>query len=410
LEKVLQGIKVLDFTWALAGPWATRLLADCGARVIKVEPLGGVINRTFPPIKQGQSAWFMYTNWGKKSICIDLKQDEGKELALELGKVSDVVVENFRPGVMKELGLDYTAFQKVNPAIIMCSISGFGQYGPLSQQMCADTSAQAYSGLLDLTGEPDQTPVFFGTSIGDTSAGTYSFGAICAALYKRTLTGEGAYIDIALVDCLFSQHEFAVGYEVLTNGQQHSRRAGHHHQALSPLGVHKGRDGYIIINCFRDEGWSRLAEIMGKPELAKDPRFDTGEHRAKNRKEITIEIEEWLQNFESVKDVAALLQSYRILATPVMTVQELMEDPQIQAREMLVEFSHPILGRIKALNSPFRFTPPAACINGLPPITAGQHTVEILSNVLNFNSEKIKYLLERKIVSGEDRNPGTSDR
>ena len=190
MDKVLSGVRVLDFTDRLAGPYCTRYLADCGCDVINVEPPDGANCRTMPYLFEGQSTDYMYNHCGKKSIAIDLKKEGAHALVMKLAKVSDVVVENFRPGVMARLGLDYNAFKKVNPSIIMCSISGWGQAGPYSELMGADVTTQAYSGIFDLTGPADRPPRFVGIPIADILAGVNAFGAICAALYRRTRNGK----------------------------------------------------------------------------------------------------------------------------------------------------------------------------------------------------------------------------
>lgn len=356
--------------------------------------------RSIPPAKDGYSPWAMYSNWGKKSLCLSLRKQEGRDIALELSKSCDVVVENFRPGVMKRLGLDYTDFQKVNPSIIMCSISGFGQYGPLKDSMCADRLVQAYSGMLDLTGEPDQTPVFFGTAIGDTCGGIHGWGSICAALFNREKTGLGHYIDISLVDSLFAQHEFAVGNEAL--GLERIHRFGHHHQTVAPAGIYRMGEKYIALSAAENITFVRLAELMDKPELANDPRFDTPAHRTTNVEELSREIEDWVQKFDDIRVVVDLLQSNRIMAAPLMTVPELMNDPHILARQMLVEIEHPTLGPMKVLNSPVRFSSPGACVQGLPPISIGEHTEEILTNLLHLDPQKLVELRERRIVYTKD--------
>ena len=400
MEKVLSGVRVLDFADRLAGPFCTRYLADCGCDVINVEQPGGANSRTMPYLFDGQSTDFMYNRCGKKSIVIDLKKDGARDLVMTLAQDSDVVVENFRPGVMKGFGLDYPAFKKVNPSIIMCSISGWGQAGPYSELMGADITTQAYSGILDLTGPPNRRPCFVGIPIADILAGVNAFGAICAALYRKARTGEGDYIDIALVDCVFAALRNEVGVHVLTRGKETVKRHGSFHSSLSPYGVYKGRDGYMVLSCYRPVGFERLAGLMGKPELATDPRFDTMEKRVKNNSELTRLIERWLKTFEKVGDAVAYLQSYRIMAAPVLSVTQILEeDPQIKVREMLKEIEHRTLGPVAFLNTPLRFQNSKACVEGPPPAFPGEHTDEILAGVLRLGAEEIRELRARGIVS-----------
>ena len=400
MDKVLSGVRVLDFTDRLAGPFCTRYLADCGCDIINIEQPGGANSRTMPYLFDGQSTDYMYNRCGKRSIVIDLKKEGSHNLLMKLAKISDVVVENFRPGVMKGFRLDYNAFREINPSIIMCSISGWGQSGPYSELMGADITTQAYSGILDLTGPPDRRPCFVGIPIADMLAGVNAFGAICAALYRRTRTGEGDYIDIALVDCVFATLRNEVGVHVLTQGKEKVRRHGSFHSSLSPYGVYKGRDGYMVLSCYRPIGFERLAGLMGKPELVTDPRFDTMEKRVKNNRELTKLIEAWLKTFERVGDAVAFLQSYRIMAAPVLSVTQIIEeDPQIKVREMLKEIEHRTLGPVKFLNTPLRFRNSEASVDGPPPAFAGEHTDAILSGLLKLDGEEIKKLRAKGIVS-----------
>lgn len=400
MDKVLSGVRVLDFTDRLAGPFCTRYLADCGCDVINVEQPGGANARTMPYLFDGQSTDYMYNHCGKKSIVIDLKNDGAHNLVMKLAEVSDVVVENFRPGVMKGFGLDYNAFKEVNPSIIMCSISGWGQAGPYSELMGADITTQAYSGILDLTGPPDRRPCFVGIPIADMLAGVNAFGAICAALYRRARTGIGDYIDIALVDCIFATLRNEVGIHVLTNGKERPKRRGSFHTNLSPYGVYKGRDGYMVLSCYTPIGFERLSGLIGKPELVIDPRFDTMEKRVKNNRELTKLIEAWLKKFEKVGDAVAFLQSYRIMAAPVLSVTQIIEeDPQIKVREMLKEIEHRTLGPVKFLNTPLRFRNSEASVDGPPPAFVGEHTDSILSGILKLDDEEIKELRAKGIVS-----------
>jgi crotonobetainyl-CoA:carnitine CoA-transferase CaiB-like acyl-CoA transferase len=400
MEKVLSGVRVLDFTDRLAGPFCTRYLADCGCEVINVETPGGANCRTMPYLFDGQSTDFMYNHCGKKSMVIDLKRPEGHDLALELAKRCDVVVENFRPGVMARLGLDYAAFRQVNPAIVMCSISGWGQTGPYAEMMGADVTTQAYSGILDLTGEPNRRPCFVGIPITDILAGLNAFGAICAALYRVAKTGQGDFIDIALVDCVTTTLRNEIGLHLLSRGTQKMIRRGSFHANLSPYGVYKGRDGYMVLSCYRPVGFQRLAELMGQPDLPQDPRFATMEARIQHNRELTKLIEQWLKTFKKVGDAVAFLQSYRIMAAPVLTVTQIVdEDPQIKVRQMLKEIEHRTLGKVPFLNTPLRFLNAEASVDGPPPAFIGEHTDEVLHGLLGLEEEKIEALRAQGVVA-----------
>ena len=399
MGKILDGVRVLDFCDFYAGPLCTRYLADCGAEVINIERPGGCDSRHMPHQFNGQSTEYVNNNCGKKSLGMDLKAEGSFDLIMKLASTCDVVVENFRPGTLSRFGLNYEAFKKVNPSIIMCSISGWGQNGPFAQRGGADISTQAQSGILDLTGEPGRRPVFVGFPIGDILGGLNAFGAICAALYRRSVTGEGEYIDISLVDCIFATLRNEVGLYLFSKGKQRRRRVGSFHFRHSPFGVYKGKDGYMVLSCPRDIGFARLADVMGKPELAADPRFDTLEHRYANNKELTKEIEKWLKRYDRVEDAAMVLQEMRIMAAPVLSVPQVIEqDPQMEYRERLKDIDHPDLGPVKVLNTPLRLTNNKAYVEGLPPVVPGEHTDDVLKDVLKLSQEEIRALREKKVV------------
>ncbi len=404
MEKILSGLRVLDFTDALAGPYCARYLADCGCEVINVERPDGKIARILPYFKDGHCAEFIQNHCGKKSIAMDLKAEGAHDLILKLVKVSDIVLENFRPGVMAGLKLDYPALKEVNPAIIMCSISGWGQTGPQANYIGVDALVQAARGLAYMSSERGERPQFVSFAISDIIAGLNAFGAICAALYRRTFTGEGEYIDIAMADCLLASLGNAFGTHILSKGEDEFRyMVGSFSPDMSPCGAYKGRDGYIVIYTRSDELWAQLCEIMGQPELAKDPRFKTAKDRVKNQKELTEILDAWVQQFEKVSDVVALLQSYHILAAETRSIGQVIdEDPQSKAREMIVDMPHPTLGPFKYLNTPLRFQNSWAGVDEPPPVAIGEDTEYVLRNVLKLDDGVIKKLREERVVFGPE--------
>ena len=400
--KILSGVRVIDFTDALAGPVCTRYLADCGCEVINVERPEGKVARTLPFFKDGHCAEFIQYHCGKKSIAVDLKAKGARDLILKLAKVSDVVVENFRPGVMAKSGLDYGSLREANPAIIMCSISGWGQTGPHAELMGVDLLIQSARGLAHMSSEPGDRPRFAGFAVSDILAGVNAFGAICAALYRRSITHEGECIDVGLADCLLAGLGNAVGTHVLSKGEAEMRyMVGSFSPDMSPCGAYRGRDGYVTIFVRTDEGWERLAEAMGKPELASDPRFSTVAERLKNNTLVTELVEEWLRGFESVGDASVLLQSYRLLASPIMSLARVIdEDPQTRQRGMIKELDHPTLGPFKFLNTPLRFSNSRACVDEPPPVDVGQHTESVLRDVLMLDQSEIARLRAEGVIFG----------
>jgi len=404
-KRVLSGIRVLDFTDAMAGPFCARYLADCGCEVINIERPDGKIARYLPYSEKGYCAEYIQNHCGKKSLAMDLKAPGARDLIMKMAKVSDVVLENFRPGVMKDFGLSYDDFKEVNPSIIMCSISGWGQTGPEREFMGIDSVVQASRGLMYLSSGPEERPVFVSFAVSDILAGLNGFGAICAALFRRSMTGEGDYIDIGMGDCLLAALGNSIGAHILSNGKADFRyMQGSFSPDLSPAGVYKGKDGYIVIYARQDLGWQRIAELMGKPELGFDPRYATHADRIKNQKEVTKLIDDWVQTFDHVADVAALLQSYRIIAAPVLSVAHVVdEDAQTKARGMIVDMPHPDLGDFKYLNTPLRFTNSKAQVEEPPPVAIGEHTEIILHNVLGLKPDEITQLKKDKIVFGPEK-------
>jgi crotonobetainyl-CoA:carnitine CoA-transferase CaiB-like acyl-CoA transferase len=392
-KQLLSGVRVLDLTQYLAGPFCTRLLKDLGAEVIKIEPppLGDGA-RYLPYITKGYSGYFIQNNCGKRSLCLNLKTQRGKEIFKKLVSISDVCVENFTPGVMKKLGLDYETLEEINPRLIMCSISGFGQSGPWAHQPGWAATAHAVSGLMWVTGKsnnPDDPPRPPGAAFGDTGASLHALGAICAALYFREKTGRGEYIDMALLDALFDQQDSAIEIYVMSEGKDTSA-------LLSP--VYEGRDGYatIIVN-YSDRDWEKLVKAINRPELLEDEWLAKMENRMMNRDIIVSLINEWVQSFEHIDDAMAILEEAGIVSTRILSISEAINHPQIQARDMMIEIDHPILGKVPVVNSPFRLKHTKAGLEGLPP-EIGEHNEEILSNLLGYSAEDISELKRENVI------------
>lgn len=392
-KKALEGIRVLDFTQVLAGPFCTMNLADFGAEVIKIEkPGSGDGSRIFGPFVNGQSGYYTLVNRGKKGLAMDLKK--GKNVIYEMVKSCDVVVENFKPGVMAKLGLDYESLKKINPGIIYCSISGFGQDSPMRDLPAYDIVAQGMAGMMDCTGYPDAPPARVGASLGDVSAGLYAVTAILVALFNRERTGEGQYVDVALLDSVFAFLETNVVRHTI--GGVHPTRVGARHPLSAPFDIYMCKDAYVIIAVASDHHFAKLMEMIGKPELASDPRFDSDPHRSENDVELKAILEEFLGNY-AMEDAMKMMQDAGIPCGPLYTLSEACKNPSILAREMLVEIDQPGMGKVKITGNPMKLsaTPADPCH---PAPLLGQDTKDVLANTFGFSQEQIAQWEEQKIL------------
>jgi formyl-CoA transferase len=349
---MLQGIRVVDFTTTVSGPGCSFFLADLGAEVIKVERPGrGDDARLYPPYKEGVSAAFVTLNRGKRGVTIDLKNPRGVELFKELVAVSDVLVENYVPGNMARLGLDYDTLREVNPRLVMCSISGYGQTGPLSQLPGYDAVIQAMSGLMSTTGYPDRPPVRAGTLIVDISTAFTAAFAICAALYAREITGEGEYLDVSLFDVAINLLEAKfVDYTVTGNVPQ---RTGNRYPYVTPFDTFATADSHVFIICAGEGPFRNLCEAMGKPELADDERFNNILVRNVNEPSLKTIIEEWT-SCRSTAEVLDILLPAGVPVAPVNDVGQVVEHPHTAARGMRVDLEQPGAGTITIFGDPIK--------------------------------------------------------
>lgn len=401
-ERNLNGIKVLDFSRVLAGPYLTQMLCDLGAEVIKIEQPGlGADERHMSPIIDGQSGFFMMLNRGKQSLTLNLKSEEGRAIALDLVRQSDIVVENYKPGVMKSLGLSYDDLKSVKPDLIMCSISTFGQEGPDAGRPGYDIVAQATSGLLWMTGDTDRPPMRSGTSIGDVNAGAHALGAILAALYYREKTGKGQYIDIAMRDCLSAIMETAIPRYTMSHGSDKPHRSGAHHAQMAPYGVFDaGNDHYIVLGALNEAIWGRLCTVIGRPDMIKDPRFVGTTRRGSDpetRRLVTFAIEDWLKTHENLQDALDRLDEAKVPAAAVFTIEQLVNDPQFLMRDMLVEVEDPVFGKVTLPATSMRFSE-TTVVNPAPPPTLGQHTETILRERLGLSEERMVELRDHGVI------------
>lgn len=396
-EPFLAGVKVLDFTQYLAGPSCTRLMAELGADVIKVEmgPAGDP-TRTREPRRGGRSGLFIQQNRGKRSLCVDMRSPEAIALLKDLvGKV-DVVVENSTPGVMGRKGLGYDDLASVNPAIIMASISGFGQTGPLSDRRSFDFIAQAMTGMMHMTGEPDGPPYFVGVGVADVNAGVHAFASIGYALFQRERTGRGTHVDIAMTDAMFHMHEFAVQASSLSGDRSLPLRQGRHYQPASPAGSFQGPDGWIVVLATQAQ-IGGLWAAMGRPELGEDPRFMSNEARVEHRDDLTVLIEDWMAGFDSDDDVLDALAAAKVPCGPVLNPADAVDHPHFQARGTVREITDPLAGTFHVPGFPIRYSARQDPLDLTAP-GLGEHNAEVLTELMGLDEPALADLTERGIL------------
>lgn len=394
---IFSGVRVLDLTQYIAGPMMGKLMADLGAEVIKIEvaPRGDMMRHYGPP--SGQSTVFISENRGKKSLCFDLKRPEGAELIKDLVRCSNVLIENWTPGVLAKYGVSYAAMSPLNPRLIMCSLSGYGQTGPYSHLPGNDLIAFAASGILNMVGYPDDSPLYpGGGSLADSIGGVHGFAALCAALYHRERTGKGQYIDLALVDSLTHLTSALITTRSFLGPSYKPMRSGAHLAGLTPCGIFKARDGYIAITVLIQQ-FEEFAKLMGTPELATDIRFDTPQHRTDNRLELIEIVEHWLQSFHSRDDAIALIQGAHILCAPVLDAEGVMNDPHNTERSILAEVEQPGAGKLRLPKAPFRFSEAAVEVRGHAPLM-GEDNEWVLAEILNYPKERIEQLARTGVL------------
>jgi CoA:oxalate CoA-transferase len=353
--KLLDGVRVLDFTQYLAGPTCTRMLVELGAEVIKVEyPPAGDPSRPIEPMSGELSSLFIQQNRGKRSICLDLRHPDAPALIHRILPSIDVVVENFTPGVLAKHGLGYEDLVALNPGLIMASVSGFGQEGSYSHRPCFDFIAQGMAGVMHMTGEPDGPPYFAGIGSGDATAGVHAFAGIGYALYQRDRTGHGTHIDVSMVDALFHMQEHAVGAASMTGGNFVPNRQGRHYELVSPAGTFKAPQGWIVIICMPNQ-IDGLWAAIGDPALADDPRFATAADRQTNRDALTDKIEAWMSGFDNDNDVVARLDEHHVPAGPVLSPADAINDPWFIERGSVRQVRDAVGGTFTIPGFPIRF-------------------------------------------------------
>jgi len=403
----LRGIRVLDLSRVLAGPFCTMSLGDLGAEIIKVEePGSGDETRGFgPPFVNGVSTYFLSINRNKKSLAVNLKHPDGLGLVQALAARSDVVVENFRPGVAERLGLGPDRLRSENLRLIYCSISGFGHQG--LAEYCRlpgyDAVMQGLAGLQHLTGQPGGPPTKVGISIADILTGMTAMQAILLALYSRERSGIGSRLDISMFDSTVQSLTFQAAAHLIAN--RNPGRLGNRHASIVPYETFQAKDGYLNLAVANDGQFKKLCQLLGAPALAEDPRFAQNRSRVENREELveklgavfrTRPVEEWVQT----------LQAAGIPAGAILDLAQLLAHPQLAARGMLVSVDHPVLGKIRMVGSPINAPPPDEAAGFLPPPALGEHTEQILTSVLGLGSREVRRLIAAGAVAVKSEELG----
>ncbi len=391
----LTGVRVLDFSRVLAGPYCSMMLAELGADVLKVEePGSGDEAREWPPFVQGQSGYFFSVNRSKRSIAIDLKKEEGKRIARELAARSDVVLENFAPGVAGRLGIDYATLAAIKPDLIYCSISGFGQTGPYRDKKAYDPILQAMSGLMSVTGSRGGEPVKCGVAVTDVASAIFAAFAISTSLYRRERTGRGQYIDLGMLDCSLAMTTFQAA--IYLCGGEVPTLFGSENPTRVPSANYLTGDGRYLHVVVNDRQWPKFCELLGMPELASDPDFANNRARVANRDRVNAKISARMSS-RSAEEWLRLFDAEGLPAGPVNSLDRIIDDPQLRAREMVQSFHHPIAGEVKAIDMPFRFGDAGTHIRSAPPLL-GEHTEEILRGVLGYSQAEVARLKAEGVV------------
>ena len=391
----LKGIRVLDLTRILAGPYAAMILRDLGAEVIKIEqPVVGDEARGIGPFKNDFSLYFMSINRGKKSLTLNLKSQSGKEIFVDLVKQSDVLVENFRPGAMKRLGLDYETLKKHRPSLLYAACSGFGQTGPYAGRGAYDMIIQGMGGIISITGEPDRPPVRVGTSISDLTAALFTAIGILSALRHRDQTGEGQLIDVGMLDCQVAILENAL-VRYLSTGEV-PQPLGRRHPTITPFEAFESADGYVVIAMGNNVLWKKFCDHVNQPELVDDERFCTNALRTEHHDELFPILAEIMRQRSTEQWVTAL-EEIGVPCGPVNTVDKVATDPQVLAREMIVEVEHEVTGTVGIPGIPIKLSETPGRVDAPAP-NLGEHTEEILTGLLGLGSDEVDRLKQQGVV------------
>ena len=388
MNGIFDGLRVLDLTNVLSGPTLTRLMVEMGAEVIKVElhPAGD-IGRYLPWIVNGLSGYHVQQNRGKKSLFVDGKSPDGRRLLLDLVAEVDVLCENFSPGAIDRLGLGWEVVSALNPRLVMCSISAFGQEGGLSGQPGYDPIAQAYTGTMHMVGEREGAPAMMAYSPGDVLTGVHGFGGVCAALYHRERTGQGQRVEVSLVDSYVTCHEINFQATSASGGAFEPKRAGSQHPLVAGCGAFEARDGYVSLAVLTDNQWAAACVAMERPDLAEDPRFASAAARTEHRVEFNALLGEWLMAQDGRDVAVAKLCAQRVPAAPVLTIEEALAHPHLRERRTLRDVEDPVMGEVTIPGMPIRFSGFPGELD-LRAASLGEHNEEIVCGLLGRTAEE----------------------
>ena len=392
----LEDVRILDFTRVLAGPFTTQILSDLGAEVLKIEaPGGGDDIRAIAPFAPGgESHYFLALNHNKRSLVIDLKSPRGIEIVKSLVKQCDVVVENFRPGVMDAFGLDFETLQAINPRLVMCSISGFGAYGPLRDTPSFDIVTQAYSGAMSVNGEPDGPPVKLGVPFGDMAGGVFGAPAILAALHECQRTGRGRHIDISLMDGLIGMLGYLSQAYFVTG--QSPQRMGSAHASVAPYGAFAASDGYVIVACLTERFWRNFACALERKDLLDDERFADYESRIAHRPALDAIINAVMPE-KTMAEWDDILNACDVPHAPILNVGDALEHPHTKARQMVETVEHASAGLMRMVGRPIKFAGAQQTPLNAPPVL-GAHTRDVLSKLLGLDDSELDDLTRSGVI------------
>ncbi|MCW5772872.1 MAG: CoA transferase [Rhodospirillaceae bacterium] len=399
---LLSGVRVLDLSRVMAGPYCASMLADAGAEVIKIETAAGEDSRHIGPFAEGatsacerarESAYFMMLNRGKKSITLDLKSARGLDIAKKLAAKSDVLIENFRPGVADRLGIGYSALAEINPRLVYASVTGFGQSGPFAARPAYDLVIQAMSGLMSITGFADGPPMAVGDSICDVATGMFAAWGISTALAGRAASGRGCHLDVAMLDSMFSMLLTVLSKRLYTGAEP--SRVGNRHPVTYPVDEFRARDGYVVMVSISDAVFARLMKTIGRPELIDDPRFRRNADRDAHEAELRAIVQDWI-GAQDRDDIQAAFDAAEIPCGPVWSIADVAGSAHIRARGMIADPGHPKLASAPLVPQPVMF-------DGARPPTArapllGEHNDTVLRDLLGLSTEEIETLKRDRVI------------